>query len=129
MKGRLVVVAFIGAAVIAFLVYRGVLGGQLVELKCHYEKLDCAEKKYFMTVVSVTDSAAIHLIGNKVSPEAIFKQTKLNDFIQANLKNNSKHDFYLIGYLKSSTVKHCFDSKCFRVRKIRSEAVNSFTEF
>ena len=129
MKGRVLVIIIIGSVLVGILVNTGVWNGHVVEIYCQYEKKDCKEKKYFMNVVSVNDSVAASLIGKNISPEVMFKQTRLNNYIQSRLNMNANPGFYLIGYLRSSSVNHCLDSKCFRVRKIKQASDASYTEF
>ena len=129
MKGKVLVVILLGAVLTGALVVTGVLNGKIIEIQCRYEESDCVKKKYFMKVVSVSDSSLGHLIGKIVSPEIILKQTRLNNFIQSKLSGTFRDEFYLIGYLRHTSVEHCIDAECFRVRKIKHLQDSVFTEF
>ena len=131
MKGKVFGLILLTTLGIAIMNYFGYFGGDTIQIKCRYADYDCGEKNINMTVVAVSDSSLLHLVGKTVAPEISFRQAKLNDFIKARLKSNSKESemFFVVGKLKERPIRHCSGATCFKVDMIKLENETDYTEF
>jgi len=137
MKGKVFRLSVLSAIVVGVMAYFGFLKeGNHIEVKARYRQYACSANNIDMNVISVSDTAYSYLLGKDISPEAVFKQTKLTDWVVSKAsfyqsgKGVSLPDFILIGYVREpGPIPHCTGAVCFKVERIKHQNESQFTEF